>query len=109
MADWGFPIPTRNGYASAYFTKITVSSATFPTDGPDVIVRLPGVRGFSLANETTGSVIEVSFGGEAVEEELNGDSSSTSRMVQYDNRVVSTLYFRKKSGSDATIAIRAWV
>lgn len=100
-------VTQRKGYSHHFFQKITVSSATFLTNA-DVVINIPGgIKGFSLSNETASSVVEVSYGGEVVNEEL--DSTLTTKFVQYDFRPgVSTIWLRKKSGSNATVAIRAW-
>lgn len=110
-ADYGFTIAPRKGLSSCYFKKVVVSGATFgsgavDTISPDIVVNVNGINNFSLSNETSGSVVEVSFGGYYVEDELDG--SLTTKFLLYQNRTVSTVWFKLKSGSPATISIRAW-
>lgn len=100
-------INPKQGYANCFFQKVIVSSGSFSaTDSPDVLVNVNGVNNFSLTNETGSSVVEVSFNGNFVQDEL--DSSLPTRFVLYNNRSVDAIWFRLKSGSPATITIRAW-
>lgn len=109
--DYGFTIKHKGGYSNCFFQKIIVSGSTFGSstaDGisPDVIVNVNGCSNFSLSNETAGSVVEVSFNGNTLADEL--DSTQTTKFAQYINRPVGCIWLRLKSGSSATVAIRAW-
>lgn len=101
------PIKAMTGFASCFFQKVSVAGAAFSsTTEPTVIVNVNGCTNFSLSNETTSSVVEVSFNGNFVQDEL--DSTQTTKFVQYSNRSISAIWLRLKSGSTATVAIRAW-
>lgn len=92
-----------------FFTKVTVTWNTYGggTDGqaPDVIVPF-STQGIMLLNEDTSSVIEVSMNGNTTHDELN--PTLASKGVAYDNRVVCFIWFRLKSGTSATVSVRAW-
>jgi hypothetical protein len=93
-----------------FFTKITITSGTFGAtsgDGksPDVIIPF-STQGIMLLNEDTAAVVEVSFNGNTVHDELN--ATLPSRGVVYDNRVASLIWLRLKSGGSAVVSIRAW-
>lgn len=93
-----------------YFNKIEVASSTF-SDDADVTITFP-TQGILFINEessgSTNKVVEISYNGNTVHGEL--DSSLPSRTLQFDNRVVSRIWFRVKSGSSGPITIRveAW-
>jgi hypothetical protein len=100
-------ITPRAGYSKSFFQKIVVSSGTFAaTTTPDVVINVYGVSNFTLSNETAASVVEVSYDGGTVHDEL--DSTQTTKFLQYLNRPASTIWFRLKSGAAATVSIRAW-
>ena len=93
-----------------FFTKVTITSGTFGGDSvsgqqPAVIIPF-STNGFMLLNEDGTSVVEVSYNGTTLHDELNPAFSSKS--ITYDNRVNSLIWFRLKSGSSAVISIRAW-
>ena len=103
-------ITKHQGRDFNYFTKITITSSSFggtSGDGysPDVIIPF-STQGFMLLNEDTAAVVEVSFNGNTVHDELN--PTLPSRGVIYDNRVNSLIWLRLKSGSSAVVSIRAW-
>lgn len=103
-------IKAKQGYISSFFQKVSVNNASFTAiTQPDVVVNARGITNFSLSNETSGCVVEVSFTGYGVEDELDGSNSATKFLV-YQNRPISTIWFRVKSGSSgpATVAVRAW-
>lgn len=98
------------GQTFSYFKKITVSDTGFgsssSSDGYRPPVQFPFVcQGFSLMNETTTTSVDVSFNGFDIHDQLN--SALSTGFVQYDNRVVSKIWFKIASGS-ATITVRAW-
>lgn len=100
------------GHDFNFFKKASVSSSSFGlVDGyqPDVIITFAN-RGLYLLNEGSGStnVIEYSFNGNTVHGEL--DPTLPSRGILFDNRQVSMIWFRVKSGSSGTITVRveAW-
>ncbi len=100
----------KSGLADCYFQKVTVSgvgAAFSGTTQPNIVVNVAGgCNNFSLSNETASSVVEVSFNGTTVQDEL--DSTLSTRFVEYNNRTINTVWFRLKSGATATVAIRAW-
>jgi len=75
--------------------------------GPDMFIPFSTV-GVMFTNETSGSVVEYSFNGTTVHGVLDGTATSTTRVVKFDNRVVSLIWFRLKSGGPATITATAW-
>ena len=81
-----------------------VSSATFG-DHPDMVITFP-TQGIMFLNEGAG-VIEVSFNGNTVHTELN--SADSSKGLIFDNRVVSMMWFRVKSGGPTiSVRVEAW-
>lgn len=93
-----------------FFQKITVTWSTFgggSVDGeqPDVLITFP-TQGLLLLNEDPASVIQVSFNGETVHDQL--DPTLPSRGIAYDNRSVSKIFFRLLSGGSAVVSVRAW-
>jgi hypothetical protein len=111
-------MPTNNypniGYTTLgrddnFFKKITVTAVTFgggSVDGyqPDAIITF-STQGVIIINEDTSSIVEVSFNGNTVHDELN---PAISRGFTYDDRVVSKIWLRLKTGSSAIVSIRAW-
>lgn len=111
----------NKGKDFSYFNKVTVTWSQF--GAPDGYVNVGGrfdgygcdvfidftTQGIMLLNEGTAAtqVIEVSFNGTTVHAEL--DPTLPSRGLVFDNRVVSMIWFRIKSGStSSTISINAW-
>lgn len=97
-----------------FYQKVEVSSSTFggasvSGEQPDVIIKF-GTRSIMLLNEETSSsqVVEYSFNGSTVHGEL--DPSLPSRGLVFDNRQISMIWLRVKSGSTGPITIRidAW-
>lgn len=93
-----------------FFQKITVTWNSFgngSADGysPDMFITFP-TTGIMLLNEDAVSVVECSFNGTTVHDELSQVAGS--KDVSYDNRRISKIYFRLKSGSSAIISVRAW-
>ena len=94
-----------------FFQKVAVSATAFGSDSvdgyqPSVIITFP-TQGVLLLNEGTG-VVEYSFNGTYVAGEL--DSTLPSAGLAFDNRVISTIWLRVKSGSSGTlnVSIHAW-
>jgi hypothetical protein len=93
-----------------FFQKVTVTWSTFGAGSvngvqPDLIVTMP-TAGFLLFNEDSTSIVQVSYNGTTVHDELN--PALASRGIAYDNRTVSTIWFRLSSGASAVVAVRAW-
>lgn len=88
-----------------FFERKAVSSATFQ-DNPDMIVTFQ-TTGITFINEGSG-VVEVSFNGNTVHTELN--SGDSSKVMTFNNRTVSLIWLRVKTGSSGPISIRveAW-
>ena len=88
-----------------FFKKIDVSSSSFNEDY-DMIITFT-TQGIFFLNEGSG-VVEYSFNGTTVHGEL--DSSNLTKFLSFDNRVVSTIWFRVKIGSSGTIkiSVQAW-
>lgn len=94
-----------------FFQKIDVSATTFGGNSvsgkqPDIVITF-STQGLFFLNEGTGTV-EYSFNGSTVHGELN--SANASKSLSFDNRVVSLIWLRIKSGSSGPITIRvdAW-
>lgn len=94
-----------------YFQKVSVNWIAFgggSTDGigPDLIITF-STRNIMFLNEGTG-VVEYSFNGNRVHGELN--SATVTQALSFDNRVVSTIWFRVKTGSTGPIivSVQAW-
>lgn|SRR5574339_704844 len=77
--------------------------------GPDLIITFP-TYGVIFTNETSGQIVEYSFNGTTVHGQLDGTTTSTTRIMQFLNRPVSLIWFRLKSGSGgpATVTVTAW-
>jgi hypothetical protein len=105
-----------------YFNKVTISSAIYGgsntafylpdgyQDGysPDALITFP-TYGIILLNETASSVVRVSYNGQTDHDELNTTiTTANAASFEYDNRVVSAIWFRLVSGGAATVSIRAW-
>src|SRR6266404_5990404 len=101
------------GFDYNYFKVVSVSSTTFGTssDGyfPDVFLTFP-TQGISLINYGANSSksVEYSFSGLNTHGELVPGTPSAA--LVFDNRVVSKIWFRLKSGSSGPVDIRceAW-
>jgi hypothetical protein len=111
-------IKKTQGHDFNYFNSTSVSWSQFgapdgytTTDGygPDLIITF-STYGVMFTNETSGQVVEYSFNGTTVHGQLDGTSTSTTRSVMFNNRVVSLIWFRLKSGSagPAVITTTAW-
>lgn len=99
-----------------YYNSMTVTWSQFgapdgytTTDGygPDLIITFP-TQGIMFTNETTSTVVEYSFNGSTVHGVLDGTAGSTTKVVKFDNRQVSLIWFRIKSGSSPVITTTAW-
>jgi hypothetical protein len=105
---------SNNGFNRNFFIKYTVTETTFggaSVDGyqPSVIINLIGTtQTVMLLNEDATNIVEVSFNGNFVDEELN--PTLPSRGLSYDFRPLSKIWFRLKSGSPgpAIVSVRAW-
>lgn len=100
---------TTNGKDYNFFQKVSVTSTTFGVvDGytPDVFITFP-TQSIMMLNEGTG-VVEFSFNGGNLHGEL--DSTKASAGLTFDNRVVSKIFLRIKSGSSGPIVVSlyAW-
>lgn len=108
----GFPgISKKNFRDHDYFQKVSVNWTTFgggSSDGigPDLIITF-STSNAKFLNEGTG-VIEYSFNGNHVHGELN--SANVTQALSFDNRVISTIWFRVKTGSTGPIvvSVQAW-
>ncbi len=89
-----------------YYNKFIITSPTFETEANTIITFLTASVMFLLEN-TTG-VVEYSFNGNTVHGELN--AALPSRAIAFDNRVISKIWFRIKSGSPSPLTVRvdAW-
>jgi hypothetical protein len=77
--------------------------------GPDIIIQF-STQTVIFTNETSGQIVQYSFDGVHIHGELDGTSTSTTRIMKFDNRPISLIWFRLKSGSSgpATITVTAW-
>jgi hypothetical protein len=112
-----FPgIKKTQGHDFNYYKSLSVTWAQFGAldgytiadgYGPDLIITFP-TYGVIFTNETSASVVEYSFNGSTVHGVLDGTSTSTTRSVTFNNRQISLIWFRLKSGSTPTITVTAW-
>ncbi len=105
---------TTNGRDWNYFQKVSVTATTFgggSVDGyqPDMVITFTSQSAIFL-NEATTGVVEYSFNGTTVHGELDGSTGSLTKMLTFNNRVISKIWFRVKSGSSGpmTVSVRAW-
>jgi len=116
-----FPgIKKAHGRDFNYYKKIEVNWVQFGASdgytvldgyGPDLIITFPTQSVLFLNEEDTmasDKVVEYSFNGTTVHGEL--DSSLPSRGLVFDNRNITLIWFRVKSGSSGPITVRvdAW-
>lgn len=115
-----FPRIKKNfGRDHDYYKSLVVSWTQFGAPdgytladgyGPDQIITF-STQGIMFTNETNGSVVEYSFNGTTVHGVLDGTNTpivSATRSVMFNNRVVSLIWFRLKSGGAGTITTTAW-
>lgn len=109
-------IKKNHGHDFNFYNSTSVSWSQFGAPdgytladgyGPDLAITF-STYGIMFTNETSGSVVEYSFNGNVVHGVLDGTSGSTTRVVMFNNRVVSLIWFRLKSGGAATITTTAW-
>lgn len=108
----GYPgIRKKTGKDHDFFEKVEVDWSTFgggASDGygPDMIIPFT-TRGVIFINESSG-IVEYSFTGYAVHGEL--DSSTVTKGLIFDNRVISLIWFRVKTGSTGPlrVSVQAW-
>ena len=87
-----------------FFQRMDVTSGVFQ-DHPDMVITFP-TTGIIFLNEGTG-IIEVSFNGNTVHTELN--SADASKGLVFDNRIVTLIWFRVKSGGPTIpVRVEAW-
>lgn len=90
-----------------YYNKVNVTVGSFAS-ACDVLITFT-TQTVMLLNEDTGSdVVEYSFNGNTLHGEL--DPSLPTKAMTFDNRVISKIWFRVKSGSTGPIVVRidAW-
>lgn len=114
-----FPnIKKTQGRDFNYYNKTAVTWTQFgapdgytPANGygPDLIIPFSTQSVVFLNEGTTGTqVVEYSFNGTTVHGEL--DPTLPSKGLAFDNRVISLIWFRLKSGSSGSATVRtdAW-
>ncbi len=101
-----------HGHDFNYFQKVAVNTSTFgggSVDGyqPDMVITF-STQGAIFINEGS-CVIEYSFNGTTVHGELDSASSVT-KSLTFNNRVISMIWFRVKTGSTGpiTVSVQAW-
>lgn len=97
--------PITAGYDFNFFQKITVTATNFNTDADMLIPFL--TQGIILLDEDNSAIVEVSFNGNTIHDELNPTITGANRF-QYDDRVVSKIWFKLKSAGSAVVSVRAW-
>ena len=108
---YGTVITKTQGKDFNFFQKFTVSNSTFggDTDGysPTCIISFT-TSGVAYLLEDKTNIVEISYNGRTVHEELNPNFASSG--IIYDNRIVSLIWLRLKAGSPgpAVVSIRAW-
>jgi hypothetical protein len=98
--------PNIKGRDFNFYQKVSVTSSTF-TNIPDIKITFT-TQTVMFLNENTTGVVEYSFNGNTVHGEL--DPSLPSKGMSFDNRIISSIWFRVKSGSSGPITVRvdAW-
>lgn len=99
------PGPITAGLDHNFFARVTVSSASFQSNA-DVAFNFRGSPiCFTLNNEGTG-IIEYSLNGTT----LMGDMTpgEASENLKFENRKVSRIWFRLKSGSPSVVRVEGW-
>lgn len=89
-----------------FFQKSSVSTNDF-NEECDMIITFPTQTVMMLLENNTG-VAEYSFNGNTVHGELN--SALPSRAISFDNRKITKIWFRLRSGSPGPLTVRvdAW-
>lgn len=113
MATNKYPkVGFKKGRDFNFFEKVNVVAADFGSESvsgeqPDVVFTFI-TTSLLLLNEASSGVVEYSFNGTTVHGEL--DSAGTSKGMVFDNRTVSMIWFRVKSGSTGPMSVRveAW-
>lgn len=105
-------IRKTQGHDYSYYARITVNWTTFggsSADGysPDLIIPF-STQGILLLNETDATVIDVSYNGNTLHDQLNGATTSPTRGIAYDFRTQSLVWLRISTGVSAVFSIRAW-
>ena len=101
----------KDGRDYNFYQKIDVSWSQFGenTDGyaPDIQIKFVG-NSLMMLNENSSNVVEYSFNGQTVHGEL--DPTLPTRAMVFDNRQISYIWFRIKSGSSGPVKVRvdAW-
>ena len=88
-----------------HFVKITVTWSAFNAD-PDTFIKFPTV-GVIYTNEDSTNVVQVSYDGKNVYDELNPTIPAL-RSITYLNRSVGGIWLRLAGGSSAIVSVRAW-
>ncbi len=97
-----------------FFKKLDIVALNFGDqtvngEQPDIIITF-STKGILLMNEgtTSSQVVEYSFNGNTIHGEL--DPSLPSKVMSFDNRVISMMWFRIKPGSSGPVTVRidAW-
>lgn len=106
-------ISKKQGRDFNYFKKVTCTWTQFGAPdgyttadgyGPDLIIPFE-TQGFSIMNEDTSTVIQVSYNGTTVHDEIN---PSIVKILTYDNRRNSLIWFRLKDVGSCVVSVRAW-
>jgi len=107
-------VTKTQGHDFNFFQKVTCTWSNFgggpgfnnKSDGasPDIAITF-STQGFILTNEDTSAIIEVSYNGTTVHDEIN---PAIMKSITYDNRRNSLMWFRLKTGGSAVISVRAW-
>lgn len=87
------------------FSRVTVDGYVFKTD-PDVTFNYKHSNlSFSLVWEGTG-IIEYSFNGQTVHGDMQ--NGTPTQAMFFDNRCVSKIWFRIKSGAGGPVRVEGW-
>lgn len=96
-----------------FFQRTTVTWAQFGAPdgyttvdgyGPDLVITFP-TYGVIFTHES-GDPVEYSFNGTTVHGDLTANTDRD--QLVFENRPMSLIWFRLKSGSTATISVEAW-
>lgn len=98
-----------NFYQSESITAVAFGAGAVDGYQPDMVITFPTYT-VIFTNETSGQVVEYSFNGTTVHGVLDGSTTSTTRIMKFENRQIACIWFRLKSGSGgpATVTVTAW-
>jgi hypothetical protein len=98
--------PINYGHDFNFFDKITVTNTIFNATADSFIPFV--TQGVILLNETASTVVQVSFNGTTIHDELDSSNLFSHGGFEYNNRVVGKIWLKIGTGASAVVSIRAW-